>query len=83
MIFINSFFPKLSNQEPKDLSNWIILDIWVILSLISVDLILANAFIILVVCLVVRNNSFGNSSSSNFFNLNIPVLCFAEDFWFA
>ena len=43
----------------------------------SVGILLAKAFIILVVCFVVRNNSCGNSSSSNFFlfNLNIvPVL---------
>ena len=48
----------------------------------SVDILLAKAFLILVVCLVVRNNSCGNSSSSKLFlfNLNIgPVLFFAAD----
>ena len=46
-------------------------------------MLLAKAFLILVVCLVVRNNSCDNSSSSKFplFTLNIvPVLLFAADF---
>ena len=50
----------------------------------SVDKFLAKAFLIFVVCLFVRNNSCGNSSSSKFFlfNLNIvPVLLFAADFY--
>ena len=41
------------------------------------------AFLILVVCLVVKSNSCGNSSSSNFFLLVlniVPVLFFAADF---
>ena len=49
----------------------------------SVDILIAKAFLILVVCLVVRNNSCDNSSSSKFFlfNVNIvPVLFFAADF---
>ena len=44
---------------------------------ISVGILLVKAFPILVVCYVVRSNSYGNSSSSKFFlfNLNIvPVL---------
>ena len=48
----------------------------------SVNILLAKAFLILVVCLVVKNNSCGNSSPSKFFlfNLNIvPVLFFAAD----
>ena len=49
-------------------------------------MLLAKAFLILVVCLVVRNNSCGNSSPSKFFLfiLNIvPILFFAPDFnWF-
>ena len=44
---------------------------------------LVKAFLILVVCLVVRNNSCGNSSSSKFFlfirNI-VPALFFAADF---
>ena len=44
---------------------------------------LAKAVHIFVVCLVARNNSCGNSSSSKFFSFNlniVPVLCFAADF---
>ena len=63
-ILISAFFPKLSNQEQKVRPDWIILDIWVILSFRSVDILLAKAFLILVVFLVVRNNSCGSSSSS-------------------
>ena len=37
-IFVSAFFPKLPNQELKELSAWIVLDIWALLSLISVDL---------------------------------------------
>ena len=54
-----------------------------LLSFISVDILLEKAFLILVVSLVARNNSCGNSSSSKFFlfSLNIvPVLVFAADF---
>ena len=35
-IFICAFFPKLPDQEPKDPPDWIILDIWALLSFISV-----------------------------------------------
>ena len=46
-------------------------------------MLLAKAFLILVVCLVVRNNSCGNSSLSKFFLFNVnvvPVLFFVTDF---
>ena len=62
-IFASIFFPKLTNQEPKDPPGWIILGIWALISFIYVEILLAKAFPILVVCLVVRNNSCGNSSS--------------------
>ena len=55
-IFAGAFFPKLSNQEPKDLWDWIILYFWALLSFISADILLAKAFLILVVCLVSRKN---------------------------
>ena len=82
-IFAIAFFHKLLNQETKDPYGWIILDIWDLLNLISVDILLAKAYFILVFCLIVRNNSCGSSSSSKFFlfNLNVfPVLFFAADF---
>ena len=75
--------PKLTNQEPKDPPEWIILDAWALLSFICVNIFLAKGFLILVVCLAARNNSCGNSSSWTFFLfiLNIvPVPYFASDF---
>ena len=54
--FVNAFYPKLPNQEPKDPPDWINLDIWVLVSFVSVEILLGKAFVILVVCLVVRNN---------------------------
>ena len=82
-IFVSAFFPKLLNQEPKDPHDWIILDIWALLSFISVQILLAKTSLILVVCLVVRSNSYGSSLSSTFFLFNfnlVPVLFFAADF---
>ena len=55
-MFVRVSFPKLPNQKPKDPPDWIIFDIWTLLSFISVDVLLAKAFYILVVRLVVRNN---------------------------
>ena len=80
--FVGAFFPKLANHEPKDPPDWIILDIWAWLSFISTDILLAKVFLILVVCLVVKNNLYGNSSSSKFFlfDLNIVIVFFAADF---
>ena len=79
----SAFFPKSSKKEPKTPPGWIILDIWVLLSFISAEILLANTFLFLVVCIVVKNNSFCNSSSWKIFSfiLNIvPVLFFAADF---
>ena len=70
-------------KTPKDPPDWTVLNIWALLSFISVDIFLAKAFLTLVVCLVVRNKSCGNSLSSMFFLfiLNIVhVLFFAADF---
>ena len=70
-------------KTPKDPPDWTVLNIWALLNFISVDIFLAKAFLILVVCLVVRNKSCGNSSSSMFFlfifNI-VHVLFFAGDF---
>ena len=83
VIFVSAFFPKLPNQEAKNLPDLIILDIWALLSFISVEILLAKTFLILVLCLVVRNIFCGNFSSSRFFlfNVNIfPVLFLAADY---
>ena len=60
---VSAFLPRWPNQEPEDPPDWIILDIWALLRFISVDVLLAKAFRILVVCLVVRNSSCGSFSS--------------------
>ena len=81
-IFTSVFFSKLPNQGSKDITDWINLDILTLLSFISVDILLAKAFLILVVCLVVKNNSCGNSSSLIFFLFNLIIvagLFFAAD----
>ena len=57
--------------------------IWALLSFISADILLAKVFLILAVCLVVRNNLCSNSPSSKFFwfSFNIvSALFFAADF---
>ena len=55
------FSPNYQTKEPKDLPDWIILDIWTLVSFISVNILFAKKFLNLVVCLGVRNNSFGYS----------------------
>ena len=82
-VLASAFLLKLPNQEPKDPTYWIIVDIWALIRFIYVDILLAKAFLNFVVYLVVRNNSYGNSSSWKFFLVNInivPVLLFAADF---
>ena len=61
--FVSAFLPKLAYQEAKDPPDWIILDSWALLSVISVNILLTKPFPVLVVCLVVRNNWCDNSSS--------------------
>ena len=62
-IFASVFSPKLLNQEPKYLPDWIIWDIWALLRFIFVEILLAKTFLISILCLVVRSNSWANSSS--------------------
>ena len=54
--FFSASLPKLPNQAPKDPPDWIILNIWALLSFISVDILLAKEFPILIFGLVARNN---------------------------
>ena len=73
----------LPNKAPKNSADWIVLDIYVLLSFISVDILLAEAFHLFVSCLRVKNNSCGNSSSWIFslVILNVvPAIFFAADF---
>ena len=51
----------LFNQEPRYPPDWIMLDIWALLNCKSFDILLAKAFICLIVSLVVRNSLCGNS----------------------
>ena len=55
------FSPNYLIKEPKDPPDSIILDIWALISCISANILLAKKFLNLVVCLGVRNNSFGYS----------------------
>ena len=60
-----------------------VLDKWALLSVISVDILLAKAFHILVFCVVVRNSSWVNSSLWKFFYAILNVFLFlflAADF---
>ena len=50
---------NLHNIEPKNPSDWIILDIWALGNFISVGILFSIAFLYLVVCLFVNNNSWG------------------------
>ena len=79
VFFYLNYLPK-NQQDPLD---WNILEKWALQSSVSVDMLLAKAFLILVISLVVRNNSCGNPLSSKFFLfiLNIlSVLFSATDF---
>ena len=81
--FLVFFYLNYLIKNKKDPPDWIILDIWALLSFVSVDIFLAKAFLLLLFRLDFRNNSCGNSLSWKFFLdvLNvIPVLFFATDF---
>ena len=80
---VSAFLPELANQELNYLPDWIILDIWALLMSTSVETLLVKAFPILDFCLVVRSNTWDNSSSWKFFLVIVnvaPVLLFATDF---
>ena len=66
-VFLHKLFILVSNILPRHPINWIILDNWGLLIFISVEMLLAKLFLILVFCLVVRNNLCGNYSSWKFF----------------
>lgn len=76
------FFPKLSKQEPKDLPDLFVLGISALLTFKSLDMLLEKIFLILVIFVLVRNNSWGSSLLPKFllFILNIAsVLLVAVD----
>ena len=69
--------------HPRNPSDLMILDNWVLLSFISVNILSAKAFLIFVFCPVVNNKSWGNFSSWKFFLviLNVvPVLFLMQIF---
>ena len=79
----NTFFRKFSNVLSGNPPDWIILSTWTLLSFVSVDILLMDGFLIFLFCFVVRNNSWGNYSSWEFFWIIfnvVLVLFFAADF---
>ena len=76
---------NLLNNDPKNPPDWIILEIWALESFKSVDILLLNAFLSFVFCLVVSNNSCGKSFPLNIFKLiprAVPVLFLTAVFSF-
>ena len=71
--FINVPANLLSN-DPKNPPDWIISEMWVLESLILVDILLLSAFLNFVFCLVVSNNLWGRSFPSSIFKLIIKVV---------
>ena len=74
---------NLPNKAGRNPPDRIVLDDWALLSSICVNILLAEIFLILVFCLVVKNISWASSSSwrVSFLIVNvIPVLFFAVDF---
>ena len=79
------FFPKgtatfingpasLPNNDPKNPADWIILEIWALESFKWVYILLLNAFLGFAFYLVVSNNSWGRSFSSNTFKFIFRVV---------
>ena len=73
-LLLTNALANLLNKDPKNPPDWIILEIWALESLISVDILLLNAFLGFVFCLVVNNNSFGKSSPSNILKIILKVV---------
>ena len=65
---------SLLNNDPKNPPDWIILEIWALESFKSANILLLNAFLRFVFCLVVKNNSWGTSFSSNIFQFILRVV---------
>ena len=81
-IFING---PTNLKIPKNLADWIVLEIWSLDILISVDLLLLNAFLIFILCLIVSTNSWGRSFLSKFLKLYftvVPILFLTSAFSF-
>ena len=69
-----SSFINLLNNDPKNPLDWIILEIWALEIFKSVDILLLNAFLNFVFCVVVNNNSRGKSFLSNIFKFILGVV---------
>ena len=59
----------LLNNDPKNLPDWIILEIWALESIKSVNPLLLNAFLSFVFLYCCNNNSWGRSFPSSIFKL--------------
>ena len=57
---------NLLNNDPKNPSDWIILEILALGKFMLVDILLLNAFLSFAFCLIVKNNLWGSSFSSKF-----------------
>ena len=65
---------NLLNNAPKNAPGWNILDIWVLESFISVDILFSHIFLYFAFCFVVNNSSRGNSFASNICTLILKVI---------
>ena len=57
---------NLLNNDPKNPSDWTILEILALEKIMSIDILLLNAFLSFAFCLIGKNNSWGSSFSSKF-----------------
>ena len=65
---------NLLNKDPNNPPDWIILEIWALESFVSACILLSNAFLSYAFCVVVNNDSWGRSFSSNIFKLLLKVV---------